>query len=565
MEQIYKLENAFATDLRGKTDKSYQASISIAYLLVELKSKDVKNVDLMSVPQMCEAIYDNEIRWYVQENLSGIESDLILQYYKYDLELLKGYVLFADDRSSNKAMEISSPDSISRLAIRILDIQDGETVLDSCAGVGSFLVRAYHTQPRAKYSGVELNIGAAYLLKMRSNLIDGEVRIKVGDALSDIIEGEKFDKLFSNYPFCVNLRTVNDNLYGVRKFFESYPGIIKGGSADWIFNYNLVESMKENGRAVAIMPLGGLFNTSHKNIRAMFLKRRLIKAIILLPAKLFASTSIPVAMVVFSHNNEGVRMVDASENYLHGRRQNLFSIEDISNIIDALENDVPEKSRMVGIEELLENEYVLDPQRYLAKKEQLKNGVEFESVIKSVKRGASCTAADLDGMVSREPTDFQYIMLSNIKNGVVDEELPYIKEIPENYKKYCIESGDLLLSKNGYPFKVAVAEVPEGKRLLANGNLYIIRLDTNKVNPYYIKAFLESETGIAALKEIAVGTAVLNIGVAQLNTLSIPLIPLAEQEEFVKDYIKKLNRIAKLRREISEIEEELKASFQDGN
>ena len=91
MEQIYKLENAFATDLRGKTDKSYQASISIAYLLVELKSKDVKNVDLMSVPQMCEAIYDNEIRWYVQENLSGIESDLILQYYKYDLELLKGY------------------------------------------------------------------------------------------------------------------------------------------------------------------------------------------------------------------------------------------------------------------------------------------------------------------------------------------------------------------------------------------------------------------------------------------------------------------------------------------
>ena len=235
-------------------------------------------------------------------------------------------------------------------------------------------------------------------------------------------------------------------------------------------------------------------------------------------------------------------MVDASENYLHGRRQNLFSEEDISNILDALENDIPEKSRKVGIEELLENEYVLEPQRYLAKKELLKNGVEFESVIKSVRRGASCTAADLDGMVSQEPTDFQYIMLSNIKNGVIDEELPYIKEIPENYKKYCVESGDLL------------AEVPDGKQLLANGNLYIIRLDTNKVNPYYIKAFLESEKGIAALKEIAVGTAVLNIGVAQLNTLSIPLIPLAEQEEFVKDYVKKLNRIAKL-----------KASFPEGN
>ena len=565
MEQIYKLENAFASDLRGKTDKPYQASISIAYLLVELKDRAAKDVDWMSIPQMCEAIKDEDIRWYIQENLSGIEPDFILQYYKYDLELLKNYVLYANDRSSNKALEVSSPDSISRLAIEILNIQEGETVLDSCAGVGSFLVRAYHNQPKAKYSGVEMNTGAACLLKMRSNLIEGEVNIKIGDVLSDIIEGEKFDKLFSNYPFCINLRTVSENLPGVRKLFDSYPGIIKGGSADWVFNYNLVESMKENGKAVVIMPLGGLFNTSHKNIRAMFLKRRLINSIILLPAKLFASTSIPVAMIVFSHNNEEVRMVNASDNYLHGRRQNLFANEDISQILHALENDIPEKSRKVGIEELIENEFVLDPQRYLAKKEQLKNGVDFESVIYSVRRGASCTAADLDGMVSQQPTDFQYIMLSNIKNGVIDEELPYIKEIPENYKKYCVESGDLLLSKNGYPFKVVVAEVPEGKQLLANGNLYIIRLDTTKVNPHYIKAFLESEKGIASLKEIAVGTAVLNIGVAQLNTISIPLIPLEEQEKFVKGYLEKLNKIAELRREIADIEDELKATFPEGN
>ncbi len=565
MEQIYKLENAFASDLRGKTDRPYQVSIAISYLLLELKGSTVKDVDLMSLPEMCEAIKDEQIKWYVQETLSGIEPNLILQYYRFESEALKDYVLYAEDRSSNKAMETSSPDSISRLAIEILNIHEGETVLDSCAGVGSFLVRAYAKQPRAKYSGVERNESAACLLKMRSKLIEGEVNIVVGDVLSDILKGEKFDKLFSNYPFCVNLRTMNECLYGVRKLFDSYPGIIKGGSADWVFNYNLVESMKENGRAVAIMPLGGLFNTSNKNIRAMFLKRRLISSIILLPSKLFASTSIPVAMIVFGTNNEGVRMVDASKDYMHGRRQNFFSSENISEIMYALNNDIQDKSRTVSIEELLENEYVLDPQRYLARKEVLENGVDFETVISSVRRGASCTAADLDSMVSQQPTNFQYIMLSNIRYGVIDEELPYLKEIPENYKKYCVESGDLLLSKNGYPFKVVVAEVPEGKQLLANGNLYIIRLDTTKVNPYYIKAFFESERGIASLKDIAVGTAVLNIGVAQLNTISIPLIPLEEQDKFVKEYVKKLNKIAKLRREIAEIEDELKVSFPEGN
>ena len=56
----------------------------------------------------------------------------------------------------------------------------------------------------------------------------------------------------------------------------------------------------------------------------------------------------------------------------------------------------------------------------------------------------------------------------------------------------------------------------DGQRILANGNLYIIELDESRANPYYIKAFFDSEQGIAALKSITVGATIPNIGVDTL-------------------------------------------------
>ena len=100
--------------------------------------------------------------------------------------------------------------------------------------------------------------------------------------------------------------------------------------------------------------------------------------------------------------------------------------------------------------------------------------------------GAPCTASQLDKMVSNEVTNMQYLMLANIQNGIIDNKLPYLSSIEPKYEKYCLKNNDLILSKNGYPYKVAVASVKDGQRILANGNLYIIELDESRANPYYI-------------------------------------------------------------------------------
>ena len=213
------------------------------------------------------------------------------------------------------------------------------------------------------------------------------------------------------------------------------------------------------------------------------------------------------------------------------------------------------------MEEIAENQFSFDPTRYNEVVEEIVDGVPFETIIKSITRGAPLAARDLDDIASVLPTDYQYMMLANIKNGIIDKELPYLKEIPPRFEKYCIHKGNLLLSKNGYPFKVAVAESPEDKTILANGNLYVIELDTEKVDPYYVKAFLESDQGIVQLKRITVGATIPNIGVNQLNTIQIPLIPIEEQHKMALRYQAVLDEIELLRRKIERAENSLKTIF----
>ena len=263
---------------------------------------------------------------------------------------------------------------------------------------------------------------------------------------------------------------------------------------------------------------------------------------------------------MFGGQNDGIRFIDASNEYEEGRRHNSLTDCNIERICHALSDD-SDISRIVSMEEIAENDFCFDPTRYLETTAEVANGVEFKTIIKNITRGASYSASELDELSSSIPTDCQYMMLGNVRNGLVDTELPYLKEIPAKFEKYCIHSGNILLSKNGYPFKVAVVEPNPNKRVLANGNLYVIELDTDKVDPYYVKAYLDSEQGLAQLKRIMVGATIPNIGVAQLNTILIPMIPMEDQKKIAARCQALLDEIRLFRRKIEKAENELKTAF----
>ena len=139
-------------------------------------------------------------------------------------------------------------------------------------------------------------------------------------------------------------------------------------------------------------------------------------------------------------------MIDATKHCQKGRRQNEFSEENIATIMDALSND-HDYCKSISIEELRANEYNLSLSRYASEDLSFRNGVPFESVIKSISRGAPCTASQLDEMVSDSVTNMQYLMLANIQNGMIDDKLPYLAYIDPKYERYCLKNNTLIISK----------------------------------------------------------------------------------------------------------------------
>ncbi len=513
---------------------------------------------------------DDAVKCIIQKDMTEpLWQQIVSATEKYEAEVFKRIVLtpnIACIGMPNRLDDMTTPESLITLTNVIAGIKPEWSVADIGCGEGSYLISTAVEYPQASYYGYEINSTARAIAAIRAALVEGAVKVVQCDAFGlveeadgDLLPAKKFDFIFSNYPFAMRLRNVT-NHPGVQKLIAKYPGLVKATSADWLFHALISELLADNGKAVCITTNGSTWNTTDREIRKQFIEEGRIEAIIALPEKMFSTTNIPTSMLVLSHGNSSVRLVDATGYYSKGRRVNTFDTGHIMAIADALLGDT-EDSKLVSIEEIRRNDYVLNPGRYMGDIVTFDDGVPFETIIRNITRGAPYTASQLDQIISHTPTDMQYLMLANIQNGIIESSLPYLSEIDPKYDKYCVHTGTLILSKNGLPYKVAVAQVKEGKRILANGNLYIIDLYEDKADPYYVKAFLESEQGIAQLASITVGAALPNIGIDKLRKITIPLPPMEKQKRVAAAYRAAQDEVAVLKRKLEKAQSRLTHIF----
>ncbi len=474
---------------------------------------------------------------------------------------LKAILLFYEPSGIRWGNE-ATPDSIIKLALALLQIKRGDKVADFGTGHAAFLREAYIAEPEALYTGIEINTTDKEIASIRAELLGENVCIEQGNILDTRKHAKTFDVAFSNYPFGARMSDSMFRKDGDTEKIAENPAFARTASMDWLFNAAVYGSIAGPRRAVCIMTNGSTWNTLDKGARKHFIANGSVEAVIALPDKIFEYTSIATTLIVFSHGNSNVMMVDARDLCEKGRRQNCITEDSVKKIIECCKSET-DVSRHVSYSELAENDFVLNPVRYLTNEKTITNGVEFSSIIKNITRGAPLKAADLDEMVSDTPTDTQYLMLGNIQNGIIDEDLPYLRALDKRHEKYCIQDGNLILSKNGAPFKIAVAVIRPGQKLLANGNLYIIALDQEKADPYFVKAFLESDIGEATLRSITVGAVIPNIGVEQLKRIKIPDMPLEKQKEIAMKYQAKVDEVKILRRKTEKALSSLKHLFDE--
>ena len=291
-----------------------------------------------------------------------------------------------------------------------------------------------------------------------------------------------------------------------------------------------------------------------------FINNGFIEAVIALPERLFASTMIPTMLLVLSYGNKGVKFIDAKNHFTNERRRNTLSEKDVENIVIEYYSD----EHYVSTAEIAENDYDLNPIIYDGDSPRFENSVKLEEVIEKITRGAHCTSTELDELSTEDDTPFKYLMLASIHDGVIDDELPSLKEMPKKLEKYVVQEGDIVISKNGAPIKVAIAENIGDKKILANGSLYIIRVNQDKVSPYFIKAFLESKVGKKLIAKSVVGNVIPNIPKEKLVKLPIPLFSSEEQKKIIElsqaysDEIRAYEeRLARVRAKIEDLFEEV--------
>ena len=223
--------------------------------------------------------------------------------------------------------------------------------------------------------------GAVYNLARMNMLLhgvkDSEFEIHHGDSLTndwDLLsemnpaKKVKCDAVVANPPF--SYRWEPNETLGEDFRFKSY-GLAPKSAADFAFLLHGFHFLSNEGTMAIVLPHGVLFRGgAEKRIRTKLLKDGHIDTVIGLPANLFFSTGIPVCILVLKKckKPDDVLLINASEHFEKGKRQNTLRPEDIDKIVDTYQYRKEEGrySRRVSMEEIEKNDFNLNISRYVS-------------------------------------------------------------------------------------------------------------------------------------------------------------------------------------------------------
>ena len=308
---------------------------------------------------------------------SRVTGDVIGECYIYLISL------FASD-AGKKAGEFYTPAAVSRLLAKLAAPKEGAKICDPACGSGSLLIRAAEEVGSKDFSlhGQEVN-GATWALARMNMFLHAKdaARIEWCDTLNrpTLVEDDRlmtFDTVVANPPFSLkNWGAENAATDPYARFWRGVPPKSKG---DYAFITHMIEIAKpRSGRVAVIVPHGVLFRGhAEGRIRKALLDQNLLDAVIGLPAKLFTTTGIPVAILVFDRSREeggtnedrfDVLFIDASKEFAPGKKQNLMGASHIAKVVETYrKREVVERySHLASPDEIAENDFNLNIPRYV--------------------------------------------------------------------------------------------------------------------------------------------------------------------------------------------------------
>jgi type I restriction enzyme M protein len=522
-------------------------------------SKKLEALNLLSPDAFEKRISDEDTRSYMREFSQQHEGIIEKIIQKLSIEELQAALLFGNNDSVMSTLK-TLPASAARLSLKLLDIQDGDSILNIASGRGIFLREAIFQYSNIKSFALDSNRSMCRILNIISACMGWNINVQEGDIFSSDLKSIKANKLFIDAPLEekeMDWEKFHNEIEKDPSFTDlDLNSIPTRLTTMWFKIISSLRFQAKKARAVAIIrDNSDLIGPDTEILRKKLIDEGRIEAVISLPEKLDYNRS-PLYLIVFSNNNSSVRLVDAHEIYtsadeeppqkkasigLHPLRT--LKEKDIENILQELKND-SSHSRSLSKKDLASRNYKLLPDtEYWDNDDYCRSLADsampaIKEVCQIYRGDITANAKNLKNSFSEAPTEFQYLQLKDVQEGIIKTPLQYLKSIDEKQYSFCVEKDILVMGRNA-PIRIGFLQVPDNAKVLLSGNIYALQTNEEIYDPVYLMLYLQSEDGMRQLSHILRGrTAMQTIALRDLEQVKIPLIPLEEQKAVVSNFWK---------------------------
>ncbi len=465
----------------------------------------IKDIVVSGVIQCCDELND------VFKVLLQLKKEDILELLNNGMEYYNGVNMW------------STNEVLCNLFVELTKNMKTKNVLDICSGKGNLLGSYVKANEGVKAKGIELNYPAALISKLKLNLLDADYHVDVENVLNKPMKDE-YDLVYCHYPWGMRSK---DNIVEDINPKLNYSNMNRS-RIDWAFIIKSLNAINEQGKAFVVAPLGVLFSSTDTINRKELVDNGYLETIITLPAGSITGTGVAYCMMILSKENKKVKLVDASELYDKVGNRKVLKIKGIVDLV----NTPCEKCIEVTSDEIASKNYNLSFSVFVEDdlSEKLINPKPLNE-LSEVITGFQYTSKSLKELPVDEG-NVRIVKINNIEDGHINQDSIVSANIDlKKVSKYILKDNDILLSNKGNNPKLVFVEGIEDKCIIPQSNLTIIRVNSSKINPLYLYAFLMSDIGKNCLQSLMKGTVVIaNISRKDLMEMQVPVLDMEDQE-----------------------------------
>ena len=329
-----------------------------------------------------------------------------------------------------------------------------------------------------------------------------------------------------------------------------------------LFIERCLSLLKDGGKMAMVLPSGILGNERETYLREYITQKGNLFAIVELPFETFSPHVTINTSVLFIQKGKTSKKDDifiSINKYCgHDKKGRFIPQDDISHVAKFYNDKKSNENNFFINQNLLEPNFVAKRylQKYVDNIEKINKSkysvVKLREIIKTVHNGANI---DDSSIYVEKEKGIPYILVKSItKEGINFENLKYIKKDLINDKeviKNIVTEETILMTRAGNS-GISANIPPDLENGIASGFLINIHIDLEKVNQYYLVAYLNSKYGQLQLERISSGSILQSIRLSDLKKVDVVLPPIEIQNEVGNKIKEAVYSQAKIRKNIEE-------------